>query len=144
MPPSGLPATGPIPLTPLFERLLQDEQAIRAAEIPVERAGGPILLVSGEADAMWPATRLGELVERRAAVGRSAHPVTHLRYPGAGHVGVGVPGTPVPTEVRHPVDGGWYALGGTPSANAAARADSWPKALAFLTAMSSWPVAAGG
>jgi hypothetical protein len=83
---------------------------------------------------MWPATRLGELVERRAAAARSAHPVAHLRYPGAGHAGVGVPGTPAPTEVRHPVDGASYALGGMPAANAAARADSWPRVRS-----PSWP-----
>ena len=135
-PPAGSPTAGPFALTPLFERLLQDEGAVRVAEIPVERARGPILLVSGEADAMWPSTCLGELVERRAA-GRSGPPVTHLRYPGAGHTGAGVPGTPAPTEVRHPVDGGWYALGGTPAANAAARADSWPQVLAFLAATGS-------
>ena len=88
---------------------------------------------------MWPATRLGERVERRAVAGRSPHPVTHLRYPGAGHAGVGVPGTPSATEVRHQVDGGWYALGGTPAANAAARADSWPRVLAFLAAAGSTP-----
>jgi dienelactone hydrolase len=86
---------------------------------------------------MWPSTPLGELVERRAAAGRSAHPVTHLRYPGAGHAGAGVPGTLAPTEVRHPVDSGRYALGGTPAANAAARADSWPRVLAFLAAAGS-------
>jgi dienelactone hydrolase len=136
-PPPGRRSAGPFALTPVFERLLQDEGAVGAAEIPVERARGPILVVSGEADAMWPATRLGERVERRAAAGRSTHPVTHLRYPGAGHVGAGVPGTPAPIEVRHPVDGGWYALGGTPAANAAARADSWPRVLAFLAATGS-------
>ena len=135
-PPAGSPTAGPFALTPLFERVLQDEGAVRVAEIPVERARGPMLLVSGEADAMWPSTRLGELVERRAA-GRSGPPVTHLRYPGAGHTSAGVPGTPAPTEVRHPVDGGWYALGGTPAANAAARADSWPQVLAFLAATGS-------
>src|SRR4029453_15522015 len=105
----------------------------RAAEIPVERARGPMLLVSGEADAMWPSTRLGELVERRAA-GRVAPPGAPPRYPGAGPPSAGVPGAPAPTEVPHPVDGGWYALGGTPAANAAARADSWPQVLAFLAA----------
>ncbi|MFL6265697.1 MAG: acyl-CoA thioester hydrolase/BAAT C-terminal domain-containing protein [Actinomycetes bacterium] len=136
-PPPGFRTAGPITLRPLFERTLQDADAVRAAEIPVERAAGPILLVSGEADAMWPATRLGELVERRAAAARSTHPVAHLRYPGAGHAGVGVPGTPAPTEVRHPVDGASYALGGMPAANAAARADSWPRALAFLAAAGS-------
>jgi dienelactone hydrolase len=135
-PPPGFGTSGPVALRPLFERALRDADAVRAAEIPVERARGPILLVSGEADAMWPSTRLGEVVERRAA-GRSGPPVTHLRYPAAGHASGGVPGTPAPTEVRHPVDGARYALGGTLAANAAARADSWPQVLAFLATSGS-------
>jgi hypothetical protein len=77
-------------------------------------------------------------VGRASGGGRPlAHPVAHLRYPGAGHAGVGVPGTPAPTEVRQPVDGASYALGGMPAANAAARADSWPQVLAFLAAAGS-------
>jgi dienelactone hydrolase len=136
-PPPRFRTSGPIALRPLLERALRDADAVRAAEIPVDQAGGPILLVSGEADAMWPSAHLGELVERRATAGRSAHPVTHLRYPDAGHASAGVPGTPAPTEIRHPVDGHRYALGGTPAANAAARADSWPRVLAFLAAAGS-------
>ena len=80
-PPPGFGTSGPVALRPLFERALQDADAVRAAEIPVERARGPILLVSGEADAMWPSTHLGELVERRAA-GRSGPPGHPPTLPG--------------------------------------------------------------
>ena len=100
--PSGVGASEPVATTPGFARLLRDETAVRAAEIPIERIQGPILLVSGEDDAMWPSTRLSEIVERRAAANGFAHPVVHLRYPDAGHVCAGVPGMPVATEVRHP------------------------------------------
>jgi dienelactone hydrolase len=77
----------------------------------------------------------GELVERRAAAARSTHPVAHLRYP-ATPASVS-PAPRAPTEVCHPVDGASYALGGMPAANAAARADSWPRVLAFLAAAGS-------
>ena len=44
-----------------------------------------------------------------------------------------VPGTPVVTEVRrHPLTGGSYSFGGTRAGNALARADSWPRVVAFL------------
>lgn len=60
------------------------------------------------------------------------HQLTHLRYPGAGHLCGGVPGTPVVTESRHPLTGQVYSFGGSRPANAHARADSWPRVLQFL------------
>jgi hypothetical protein len=53
-------------------------------------------------------------------------------YPGSGH---GVGGFPyVPTAVArvHPVSGERVLLGGSRPADEAARADGWPKVLAFL------------
>jgi hypothetical protein len=53
--------------------------------------------------------------------------------PDGGHTCSGVPGTPVVTEVRnHPLTGGRYSFGGTRASNAHARADSWPRVVAFL------------
>jgi hypothetical protein len=63
---------------------------------------------------------------------RSDYRATHLRYPGAGHLCGGVPGTPAATESRHPVTGQVHSLGGSPAGNAQARADSWPRVLQFL------------
>ncbi|MDQ0382926.1 acyl-CoA thioesterase/bile acid-CoA:amino acid N-acyltransferase family protein [Amycolatopsis thermophila] len=119
-------------LRPLFESALADSARIRAAEIPVERIDGPVLLVSGEDDAMWPSARMAEIAVRRWADHGSGHPVRHLRYPRAGHTGVGVPGIPTELEVRHPLDGGHYAFGGSASGNAAARASSWPEVVTTL------------
>jgi dienelactone hydrolase len=122
----------PIALRPFFEAMLRDRDAIRAAEIPVERAKGPILMVSGEADAMWPATEMSQIAEHRADERGFIHELTHLRYPGAGHLCGGVPGTPAPSESRHPLTGQVYSFGGSPAANARARADSWPRVLQLL------------
>lgn len=120
-----------VALRPYYEAMLADE-AMAAAEIAVEQVKGPILMVSGEADAMWPATELTQIAERRAADRGFRHELTHLRYPAAGHLCGGVPGTPVATEIRHPLTGQVYDLGGTPAANAHARADSWPRVIQFL------------
>ena len=94
-------------------------------------------MVSGEADAMWPASSLSQIAERRASERGFAHQITHLKYAGAGHLCGGVPGTPVASEVRHPLTGQVYSLGGTPAANARARADSWPQVLQLLLAGST-------
>lgn len=64
----------------------------------------------------------------RARAVKAGRPVTQLlRYADAGH---GVMGAPLPATDR---DMRRFAqLGGTAKANTAARADSWPKIMAFL------------
>jgi dienelactone hydrolase len=127
------PDAPPLAMRPMFEAALADPRVWRDAEIAVEAAKGPILLVSGEDDAMWPATTMAAMIERRAADRAFGHRVVHLHYPDAGHTAGGVPGHPAETEVRHPLTGGYYALGGTHAGNAAAREDSWPRVVSFLT-----------
>jgi hypothetical protein len=126
------PDAPPLALRPMFESALADPTLWRDAEIAVECAKGPLLLVSGEDDAMWPATTMANMIERRAADRGFGHRVVHLHYAGAGHTGAGVPTLPAETEVRHPLTGGYYALGGTKPGNAAARKDSWPQVVSFL------------
>lgn len=56
-----------------------------AARIPVERAAGPVLLVSAKADGMWPADEAARsLMERLDACGFS-HAHAHLSYEAASH-----------------------------------------------------------
>ncbi len=97
------------------------------AEIPVERIAGPILLVSGQADTLWPSTEMANRVERRLRDNGFPHAVTHLAYPDAGHAVFGAPvraDTPGLERV--------LSVGGTIDGLVAARADGWPRVLAFL------------
>jgi dienelactone hydrolase len=126
------PDAPPLALRPIFEATLADPALWQDAEIAVERAKGPILLVSGEDDAMWPSTTMSTLVERRAAERGFGYEVVHLHYPDAGHTSAGVPDFPAETEVQHPLTGGYYAFGGTRAGNAAAREHSWPRVVSFL------------
>jgi dienelactone hydrolase len=125
-------SSGAIVLRSAYAAALEDPAPARDAEIPIERIRGPVLLVSGEADQMWPSTAMAQLVARRAGERGFAHELTHLRYAGAGHNCAGVPGLPVPTWIKHPLTGRRYSFGGTPANNARARIDSWPRLITFL------------
>ena len=106
---------------------LDDADMVAAAEIPVERATGPVLLLSGEDDAMWPSARLSRIAEARAAREGAAERVTHVAYPDAGHFCTTPPGFPTTSEdvVRN---------GGSRAGNQAARLDSWRRLRDFVGA----------
>jgi dienelactone hydrolase len=126
------PKGQPIPLTPRFLRNLEDQEAVDAAEIAVERINGPVLLISGKDDAMWPSVRLAEIARRRLERHNFEHPYQHLAYDGAGHM-IGTPYTPSTILAsRHPLTGELFAYGGTAKAYAAAREDSWREVLRML------------
>ena len=130
--PPPAPKGEPIPLTPRFLRGLEDEEAAARAEIPVERINGPVLLISGTDDAMWPSTRLAEIARWRLELHHFPHSYRHLAYAGAGHM-IGTPYLPTTVLAsRHPLTGELFAYGGTPKAYAAAREDSWREILKIL------------
>ena len=114
----------PVELTPLFEAAL-DGPIPPDTLIPVEQINGPVLLVSGEDDRMWPSTRMGEQMMARLAAHRHPFRSRHLHYPGAGHL-LRSPG--VSTMVLQ----GQFALGGERLAQARANRAAWRATLDFL------------
>jgi dienelactone hydrolase len=125
-------AAEPVRLAPLFAEVLGDAEAVEQAGIPVEQTNGPILLVTGDDDAMWPSRRMAEMVERRAAARGFPHPVCHLHYADAGHLCASPPGIVLPSLITHPTDGRRYLFGGTPAGNAAAAAHSWRRTIELV------------
>ena len=125
-------ATVPVAESPRYLSNLRDELAVERATIPLEKTRGPILLVSGEDDQIWPSSVLAEIAIRRLAKHRHAYPFRHLRYEGAGH-GIYIPYSPT-TQIAyvHAVNGVHYTGGGTPRANAEAGVDAWRHVRAFL------------
>lgn len=122
----------PVPLAPIFESSLRDGAAVERATIPVERINGPVLLISGTADSMWPAVTLSEIAVQRLREHGHRFPLEHLVYEGAGHM-IFPPYAPTTRRnAVHAVLGTDFAFGGSAEADAAACADSWPKVLAFL------------
>lgn len=96
------------------------------AAIPIERSSAIIMLVCGEAETMWPACPMSRMVAARSRR-RGGPPVTLLAYEDAGHLLFGPPIAP-----DHPFYQRLGSFGGSIAGNAEARADSWPKVLAFL------------
>lgn len=117
-------------VAPIYEAALADYDAVQEAPIPVECIRGPLLLVSGGDDRMWPSTRMAEeIVDRMDRHGRGDE-VTHISYPEAGHnlLGAAEPGP----EGRPPGRTVRFDLGGTERADAEARRDAWERAAGFL------------
>lgn len=118
----------PAVLAPIYERALDDEDAVKRAAIPVERIRGPVLLVSGADDRLWPSSRLSEMVIERLEAHGHPYPHEHLRYEEAGHL------ITIPEAMPPPEEPGLkrFELGGSREINEAASADAWPKVLAVL------------
>ncbi len=104
-----------------------------AAEIAVEKTGGPILLISGQDDGVWESSRMSDQVIGRLKIAHFKYEVEHLKYPHAGHR-AGHPGI-TPTwsgRTRNPTSGREVHYGGTPEGNAESSIDAAPKVLEFL------------
>jgi dienelactone hydrolase len=127
----------PVAFAPFYLSHLRDTRAVERATIPVERTRGPILLVSGTDDQMWPSTALADIAMRRLEAHHHAYPFLHLKYEGAGHL-ILVPGGPRTVRtvaLRVPgCEGLLLDQGGTPELDAEAGADAWRSVLEFLQA----------
>jgi dienelactone hydrolase len=109
---------------PVFEAGLSDAAAVARAEIPVERAVGPLLLISGGDDRMWPADRMCRMVVDRLRRAGREHVVRHLSYPEAGHVLF-----PLTTQDQAAMP---FEPGGRPEAANRAHASAWPQVVRHL------------
>lgn len=121
------------PLTYIPARLTLYPSGLMLAAIEVEHTQGPILLISGQDDSVWPSPVMTAAVVDRLKHAHFPFAVERLNYPHAGHLA----GRPeiFPAwhgEVRHPVSGREMNLGGTAAGDAAASLDAIPKVLAFL------------
>lgn len=117
----------------LFRAAFRNREAVARGTIPVENIRGPILLVTGGDDHLWPAPEMAEAILARLKSKGFAHSAGHLHYPRAGHM-LRYPFLPTTCrESRNPhLRNAKFSYGGTPAADAAAQADSWPRAIAFL------------
>lgn len=109
-----------------YERALEDGAAVAAASIAVEKINGPVLVISGTDDRLWPSTRLSEMVIERLEAHDHPFPYEHLRYEGAGHMILMPNSEPEVSRMRR------FEVGGSKEANEFANKDSWQKVLGFL------------
>lgn len=91
-------------------------------QIPVEQTNGPVLLVAGEADLLWPSTELSRYAWDRLRDADRPHPDQFLRFPGAGHA-ITAPYIPMSGSTFTPLPGA--QVGGTVLDNQFASVNSW-------------------
>jgi uncharacterized membrane protein len=91
-------------------------------ELAAERFGGPLLLLSGSEDAVWPSAEMAEAVVARRGNGADRH----LRFPGAGHL---IRFAVLPTDAQWI---GGIVLGGDRAAQSAAQRGAIDEVTGFL------------
>lgn len=99
------------------------------AIIPVEKINGPVMVICGKADSLWPSCRMSAQIIARLKANEFPHAFQLQEYPDAGHSVFGPP-----VDSGSPGFASLGFRGGSPAANNAARVDSWPKAMAFIDA----------
>jgi acetyl esterase/lipase len=104
-----------------------DPERIKLATIPVEKIKGPILLISGSDDLMWPSEIFSEMVIERLKKHDHPFPAQHICYQGAGHF-LRLPYLPTVTNQKHRQ----YIVGGNARDDAHASLGSWTAILDFL------------
>jgi pimeloyl-ACP methyl ester carboxylesterase len=80
-----LPFVPPSPTPPWYRAVLEteDDPAVSSAAIAIEVFGGPVVLVSGGDDRVWPSAQMSaKIVDRMRRAGRSATEITDAT---AGH-----------------------------------------------------------
>jgi dienelactone hydrolase len=108
-------------LIDLYEPTLAAAPA--AAAIEVENINGPVLLIAGQDDALWPSAKMAEQLVARAKSAGFKPRIVSLTIAAAGHHVANVPNRPTGDSVR---------LGGTAAGLAAAQFQSWRAILEFL------------
>lgn len=113
-------------LTPENRAEVDHPEVREKLAIPVERARGPLLMISGVDDQMWPSAWASDLVVNRLRAQGFQHPFRHLCLRETGHI------TPLPNMVTtfcpalfHSLLNVFLACGGTPSGSAHASRQTW-------------------
>lgn len=109
------------------ESPLRNEPNAAHAAIKVEKVKGPILLIAGKQDCMWPSYKSCRFIEHRLDSLDFAYPVESLYYEHAGHKVIAPDLLPT---IDYDLEG--TKFGGTDSGNANAQIDAWNKMMQFL------------
>jgi dienelactone hydrolase len=121
------------PLSYVLPRFMRNPAAMMNAAIAVEHTRGPIMLISGEDDGVWPSEVMATEVVNRLKQSHFPYAVEHLKYAHAGHRA----GRPEIVPVWHgrvvnPTSGREQNLGGSVEGDAQSSLDAIPKVLEFL------------
>jgi dienelactone hydrolase len=135
MPKIEAPASATVQTLSYWQNGLADAAQVAKAAIKVERIKGPVLLLSGEDDQVWPAARMSDLIEKRLREHHFGFPFRNIHYAQAGHLISGDPDAKSTLrEGRMVINGSTYQYpyGGTAAGDKRAQRDARDQVLAFI------------
>ena len=115
---------------------LSDSVAVSNASIKVENINGPILLLSGVEDEVWPSSIMSDMIENRIKLNSFRFVFENIKYENAGHLVSGNPNNPSSIRQGKMVIGGKsydYNFGGTETGDMEAQKDAAQRVFNFLS-----------
>jgi uncharacterized protein len=116
----------PNDLLSLYQQSLSQKERVQQATIEVENIQGPVLLLSGRQDSMWPSREMGDMICERLKARNFRFKWEHIKYDDAGHT-----------------LNEYFMIGGTAEGNQKARLDSTKRMLEFLKGLEAEPKISG-
>jgi dienelactone hydrolase len=110
---------------------IHTEAAKEENMISVENINGPIQVISGDDDQLWPSDLFGKQIMDRLKKHSFSFSIEHHCFQKAGHA-IGYPGMPTTETAEFKFGSFTLKTGGTPEGNYMAQADSWKKVISFL------------
>ena len=120
---------------PYWSNHLRFTAAVNKTAIPVQNINGPILMLSGKDDQVWPSAMMSDMIEQRLEESEFKFEVSNVQYENAGHM---ISGNPYhPADQRHGVmpvgDKEYvYLFGGTAEGDHAAQVDAGKRVMEYL------------
>lgn len=120
---------------PYWMAALEKVAEYPASIIPVEKIGGPILLLSGKEDKIWPSAMMSDMIEERLLALAFPHDIENVQFEDAGHlISRNLATISAGRTGQMMIEGKAYEFeyGGTIEGDKSAIITSWEKILAFL------------
>lgn len=115
---------------------LSDSVAVSNASIKVENINGPILLLSGADDEVWPSAMMSDMIENRIKMNNFHFDFENIKYENAGHLISSNPNNPSSIRQGKMDIGGKsyeFNFGGTETGDMEAQKDAAQRIFKFLS-----------
>lgn len=129
-------STATIETLPYWKNGLSDSIAVNNASIKVENINGPILLLSGADDEVWPSSLMSDMIETRIKMNHFHFDFENIKYENAGHLISSNPNNPsTMRQGKMDIEGKSYDFnfGGTEIGDMAAQKDAAERVFKFLS-----------
>lgn len=128
--------SGKINMLAYWENGLSKKDLVNNAAIKVEKIKGPILLLSGLNDKVWPSAKMADMIEKRLEDFNFKYDYKNMKYENAGHLISGNPDQSSGIRTKNiTIDGKDYEYesGGTDNGDFMAKKDAYKQVFNFLS-----------